>query len=122
MELTVNTTKTFENLLEAKKRITQHIGGTRSGKSYGIIQYLVVKALQEPQNITIVRRTVPSLKRSVIKDLKEIMLELGIWSNEQYNISDRVYQFSNGSLISFVNTDDAEKPNYITISFLTEHG
>ena len=109
MEITVNSTITFDNLLSAKKRITQHIGGTRSGKSYGIIQYLVVKALQEPQNITIVRRTVPSLKRSVIKDLKEIMLDLGIWSNEQYNISDRVYQFSNGSLISFVNTDDAEK-------------
>jgi len=109
MELTVNTTKTFENLLEANKRITQHIGGTRSGKTYGIIQYLIVKALQEPQNITIVRRTVPSLKRSVIKDFKEIMLDLGIWSNDSYNISDRVYSFSNGSLISFVNTDDAEK-------------
>ena len=109
MELTVNTTLTFDNLLSANKRITQHIGGTRSGKTYAILQYLIVKALQEPQNITIVRRTVPSLKRSVIKDYKEIMQELGIWSNESYNISDRVYQFSNGSLISFVNTDDAEK-------------
>ncbi len=109
MELTVNTTLTFDNLLSANKRITQHIGGTRSGKTYAILQYLIVKALQEPQNITIVRRTVPSLKRSVIKDYKEIMQELGIWSNESYNISDRVYSFSNGALISFVNTDDAEK-------------
>ncbi len=109
MELTVNTTTTFDNLLSANKRITQHIGGTRSGKTYAILQYLIVKALQEPQNITIVRRTVPSLKRSVIKDFKEIMQELGIWSNESYNISDRVYSFSNGALISFVNTDDAEK-------------
>ena len=109
MELTVNTTTTFDNLLSANKRITQHIGGTRSGKTYAILQYLIVKALQEPQNITIVRRTVPSLKRSVIKDFKEIMIGLGIWSNESYNISDRVYTFSNGALISFVNTDDAEK-------------
>ena len=109
MELTVDTTITFDNLLSANKRITQHIGGTRSGKTYAILQYLIVKALQEPQNITIVRRTVPSLKRSVIKDYKEIMQELGIWSNESYNISDRVYSFSNGALISFVNTDDAEK-------------
>ena len=109
MELTVNTTLTFDNLLSANKRITQHIGGTRSGKTYAILQYLIVKALQEPQNITVVRRTVPSLKRSVIKDFKEIMQDLGIWSNESYNISDRVYSFSNGALISFVNTDDAEK-------------
>ena len=109
MNIDINTTITFDNLLSAKKRITQHIGGTRSGKTYAILQYLIVKALQEPQNITIVRRTVPSLKRSVIKDYKEIMIDLGIWSNESYNISDRVYTFSNGSLISFVNTDDAEK-------------
>ena len=109
MNIDINTTITFDNLLSAKKRITQHIGGTRSGKTYAILQYLIVKALQEPQNITIVRRTVPSLKRSVIKDYKEIMIDLGIWSNESYNISDRVYTFANGSLISFVNTDDAEK-------------
>lgn len=109
MEITINTTQTFDNLLSAKKRITHHVGGTRSGKTYAILQYLIVKALQEPQNITVVRRTVPSLKRSVIKDFKEIMLDLEIWSSESYNISDRVYSFSNGSLLSFVNTDDAEK-------------
>ena len=109
MEVTINTTITFDNLLSAKKRITHHVGGTRSGKTYAILQYLIVKALQEEQNITVVRRTVPSLKRSVIKDFKEILLDLGIWSNDSYNISDRVYTFSNGSLLSFVNTDDAEK-------------
>lgn len=109
MELTIDTTVTFDNLLSAKKRITHHVGGTRSGKTYAILQYLIVKALQESQNITIVRRTVPSLKRSVIKDFKEIMIGLGIWDSDSYNISDRVYSFPNGSLVSFVNTDDAEK-------------
>ena len=72
MEVNINTTITFDNLLGAQKRITHHVGGTRSGKTYAILQYLIVKAIQEQQNITIVRRTVPSLKRSVIKDFKEI--------------------------------------------------
>ena len=45
--LTVNTTVTFDNLLGAKKRITHHIGGTRSGKTYAILQYRIVKALEE---------------------------------------------------------------------------
>ena len=109
MELTIDTTVTFDNLISSSKRITHHVGGTRSGKTYAILQYLIVKALQEPHNITVVRRTVPSLKRTLIKDFKEILTNLGIWSNESYNISDRVYQFSNGSLLSFVNTDDADK-------------
>ena len=109
MELTIDTTITFQNLLDARKRVTHHIGGTRSGKSYGIIQYLLVQALQQKQDISIVRKTVPTLKRSVIKDLKEIMVNLGIWSSDAYNISERVYSFDNGSTINFINTDDPEK-------------
>ena len=109
MEITIDTTITFQNLLDARKRVTHHIGGTRSGKSYGIIQYLVVQALQQRQDISIVRRTVPTLKRSVIKDLKEILTNLGIWDSSEYNISERLYTFSNGSTISFINTDDPEK-------------
>lgn len=109
MELTIDTTITFQNLLDARKRVTHHIGGTRSGKSYGIIQYLIVQGLQQKQEISIVRKTVPTLKRSVIKDLKEIMVNLGIWSSDAYNISERVYSFDNGSTINFINTDDPEK-------------
>lgn len=107
--LTIDTSVTFDNLLNAKKRITQHIGGTRSGKTYAILQWLIVRALQEKLDITVVRRTVPSLKRSVIKDFKDILTTLGIWETERYNISDRIFTFGNGSTISFINTDDPEK-------------
>ena len=109
MELTIDTSITFENLLDSRKRISHHIGGTRSGKTYGILQYLIVQALQQKQDISVVRKTVPSLKRTVIKDFKEIMTNLGVWKTDDFNISERVYTFSNGSTISFINTDDPEK-------------
>ena len=109
MNIDINTTITFDNLLSARKRITQHIGGTRSGKTYAILQYLIVQALQSRNDITVVRKTVPSLKRSVIKDFKDIMVELGIWDTNSYNISDRIYTFTNASTINFLNTDDPEK-------------
>lgn len=107
--LTIDTTITFDNLLNANKRVTQHIGGTRSGKTYAILQWLIVRAIQETLDVTIVRRTVPSLKRSVIKDFKDILTTLGIWETERYNISDRIFTFGNGSTLSFINTDDPEK-------------
>ena len=66
MEVTINTTVTFENLLESKQRVSQHIGGTRSGKTYAILQFLIVRGLESPQTITVVRRTIPSLKRTII--------------------------------------------------------
>ena len=108
MEVKINTTLTFENLLESHSRVTQHIGGTRSGKTYAILQYLIVKSIENPQTITIVRKTIPSLKRTVIKDFKDILNGLGIWKDEQYNISDRVWSY-NGATIQFISTDDAEK-------------
>ena len=108
MEVKINTTLTFENLLESKSRVTQHIGGTRSGKTYAILQYLIVKSIENPQTITIVRKTIPSLKRTVIKDFKDILNGLGIWKESDYNISDRVWTY-NGATIQFISTDDAEK-------------
>ena len=109
MNITIDTTVTFDNLLNARERVTQHIGGTRSGKTYAVLQWLVVRGLQERLDITIVRKTVPSLKRTVIKDFKEILLNIGIWNDTDFNISDRIYHFNNGSTINFLNTDDAEK-------------
>jgi len=109
MNIEINTTITFDNLISARKRVTQHIGGTRSGKTYAILQYLIVQGLQSPTDIVVVRKTVPSLKQTVIKDFKNIMVGLGIWDTEAYNISDRLYTFHNGSTINFLNTDDPEK-------------
>ena len=108
MEVVINTTVTFENLLESKSRVTQHIGGTRSGKTYAILQFLIVEALKTQQAITIVRRTIPSLKRTVIKDFTDILKSIGVWKEDDFNISDRIYRLG-GSTIQFVNSDDPEK-------------
>ena len=108
MEVNINTTITFENLLESNQRVTQHIGGTRSGKTYAILQFLIVKGLESTQTITIVRRTIPSLKRTVIKDFTDILKGIGVWRDDDWNISDRIYKLGN-STIQFVNSDDPEK-------------
>lgn len=108
MEVTIDTTITFEHLLESKSRVTQHIGGTRSGKSYGILQFLIVRALESTQTITIVRKTIPSLKRTLIKDFSDILKGLNLWNEDGFNISDRVYRLGS-STIQFVNSDDPEK-------------
>ena len=108
MEVNINTTVTFENLLESNSRVTQHIGGTRSGKTYAILQFLIVQALERRQTITIVRRTIPSLKRTVIKDFKDIISDIGIWNENDFNISDRIYKLGESN-VQFINSDDPEK-------------
>jgi phage terminase large subunit len=121
MNLEINTTVTFENLLDSKSRITQHIGGTRSGKTYAVLQFLIVKAIENKETITIVRKTIPSLKRTVIKDFKDILQGLNIWKDENFNITDRLYNLYD-STIQFVSTDDADKLRGIksSIAFFDE--
>lgn len=109
MQLQINSTLTYQNLIDSTKRVSQHIGGTRSGKTYAILQYLLVEALRSRKEITIVRKTVPSIKRSVFKDWKDILSKLGVWSEDRFKGADRVYMFPNGSSVVFLNTDNPEK-------------
>ena len=89
-------------------RVVHNIGGTRSSKSYSALQYCIVEALQTPTIITIVRKTIPSLKRTIMKDFKDILTNLGIWNDDDFNVTDRTWTY-NGSTIQFISTDDAEK-------------
>ena len=109
MNLEINTTITYQNQADSQTRVTHHIGGTRSGKTWAILQWIIVQALQSKQEVTIVRKTIPSLKRTVMKDFKDVMQLIGLWNENEFNISDRIYTLYNGSTIQFISTDDAEK-------------
>jgi len=108
VNIEINTTITFQHLLDSKHRVTHHIGGTRSGKTFGILQYLIVEAIKEAQTITIVRRTIPSTKRTVIKDFIDILKSIDVWRDDNWNVSDRTYKLQD-SLVQFINSDDPEK-------------
>jgi phage terminase large subunit len=117
MQLEIKTSITFDNLLKSKHRVIHNIGGTRAGKSYAILQYLIVKAIENTENITIVRKTIPSLKRTVMKDFIDILKSLNIWSETDFNITDRIWTYKD-SIIQFISTDDAEKLRGVKSSIL----
>lgn len=109
MELHIETTKTFQNCMNSTKRIQLHQGSARSGKSFAILQFLIVEALKNKTLISIVRKTFPALRTSALRDFKEIMSELGLWDDERYMATEKVYTFDNGSQIEFFSVDSAEK-------------
>ena len=118
MNLEVNTTITYQHQEDTTTRVTHHIGGTRSGKTWALIFWCIVKALSNKETITIVRKTIPSLKRTVMKDFKDIMQSLGVWNENDFNISDRIYTFYTDSVIQFISTDDADKLRGLKSSIL----
>ena len=116
MQLNIRTSKTFTDIINGP-RISILQGGTRSGKSYSAVQYLIVKALEEPNlMISIVRKSFPSLRISTLRDFKGIMKELDLWDEESWRASENSYMFSNGSIIEFLSIQDGERRKEITYS------
>jgi phage terminase large subunit len=109
MIVDVKTTKVFSFLEESKKKITVMQGGTRSGKTYNIIQWLIIKYLNEENRVlSICRLTRPSLKGTVMRDFFEILQKYGIYDEKNYSKSEHTYRLGT-NIIEFLNLDDAQK-------------
>ena len=59
----------FYDLIESNKRFRVHQGGTRSGKTFAVCQYItyLLTTSTEPLIISIVRKTLPAAKGSVFR-------------------------------------------------------
>jgi len=77
----IQTTEIYEMLENnMDKRLLLFQGSARSGKTYNILIWLVIHLLQHPdKTLSIVRKTLPALKGSVLRDLKEILEALEIY-------------------------------------------
>jgi len=90
-------------------KIITNQGGTRSGKTYSIIQLLIQIAQKEKCVISIVSKTLPHLKRGAIRDFQKIMTDWNCFEEKSFNKSELIYRFSNGSFIEFFSADDSAK-------------
>jgi phage terminase large subunit len=108
----VQTTKVFEELLhsdEINKRIVVAQGGSRSGKTYNILIYWIVKLLQEEgKTLSIVRKTLPSLKNSVLKDLMDVLEKFGLYDPTKWHKQEGYFQLGTNT-INWFSVDEPQK-------------
>lgn len=111
-ELVLDVTKVFDKNLNAYMdgyRFIINQGGSRSSKTYSICQLLLYIAIQQKVTISVVRKSLPSLKASVMKDFFEILQTHKLYNPNNHNKTDNIYDFGNGSEIRFFSTDDEQK-------------
>lgn len=88
------------------KTIIVHEGGSRSGKTFNVTLFLINLALKNSNiEISVCSQSLPHLKRGALKDFETIIMQSGIYAEEQYNKTDRKYTFKNGSYIEFFGVD-----------------
>ena len=74
----INTTTNFQFVYDNYKTTRGFLleGGSRSGKTYSIIQFLVVYCLSNNgKTITIARDTLANLKATVLPDFQKILMK-----------------------------------------------
>ena len=88
-----------------------HQGGTRSGKTYSIIQVLCEFAYLNANKgvvIAIVRKTYPSLRATVLRDFMEILRNVGWYDESMHNRSESTYNL-HGNMFEFFSVDQPQK-------------
>ena len=109
----IQTTIVFERLLESdtlNKRIVVAQGGSRSGKTYNILIYWIYKLLNEKKKtLSIVRKTLPSLKNSVLKDLVQVLESFEIYDPTKWHKQEGFYELPNGNIINWFSVDEPQK-------------
>lgn len=101
----------FYDLKSSTARLRVHQGGTRSGKTYAVCQYLIwlLTESKEPLVISIIRKTLPALKGSVQRDFLEIAEAVGMYDNgANLNKVEGHFTYSN-HLVEFLSVDTPQK-------------
>jgi len=106
----IQTNVVFKHLERSSKRIIVEQGGTRSGKTYNILIWLIVSyALRNKgKTITLCRKTYPSLRASAMRDFIGILMNLNLYDENLHNKSNSEIML-NGNLVEFIGMDQPQK-------------
>lgn len=95
-------------------RIEVYYGGAGSGKSYGALQKILLKAMKYKRRVLITRKVGTSIKDSVWCLMLELITAVGLYDCCEINKTDREIKLPNGSVFLFKGLDDPEKIKSIT--------
>lgn len=105
----IQTNPIFFWTAHSDKPIVVHQGGTSSGKTYTIIQYLLYEACDNNDYvITVVGQDIPNLKAGAYRDAEKIIYTDPYFVNAlvSHNKSERIFTFKSGSKVEFNSYSD----------------
>lgn len=102
----------FEVLTDYSHFTEVHYGGGSSGKSHGVVQKVLLKALQDwkhPRKILWLRKVGATIADSLFQDVKSCLIDFKVWGLCEWNKTDNRVTLPNGSVFLFKGMDNSEK-------------
>ena len=98
------------NAYKKNYRIVANKGGTRSGKTWSVLQLLLTIATHERVLISVVSESVPHLRRGALRDFERILDKAGVVEEQHYqrNRTENTFNFGR-SKIEFFSADNYTK-------------
>lgn len=102
----------YDHLFDYDTFTEVHYGGASSGKSHGVFQKIVIKALKDwkkPRKILVLRKVGATVRDSVFADVQATLSYFGILNMCKVNMSAFRIELPNGAEFIFKGMDNAEK-------------
>lgn len=99
----------FPYLQDYSHKTEVYFGGAGSGKSFFIVQKLILKAINHKRKILVVRKTLASQKDSCWRLVMDTLSKWGIYELCDVRITDYSITLPNGSVFLFKGIDDPER-------------
>jgi phage terminase large subunit len=108
-QLKIKGTRILDEMLVTDKRFILNVGGSRSSKTFSIMQYILIYCIKNHDKvISIARKTFPSLRLGAYREFIEMLKFYGIYKSENHNKTNNFY-ILNGNTIQFISIDQSQK-------------
>jgi phage terminase large subunit len=107
----IKATAVLDKLLKSEKRFILSVGSSRSSKTYSVYQYVLLYCIKnkgKKKLVSMIRRSFPSLKRSLLREFILFLDELGLYSEKIHNKSSQIIEVF-GCYVEFFSLDNFEK-------------
>lgn len=103
-------TTAIDKIRKMKARIRVIPGGSSAGKTFAILPILADMCIKTPDlSVSVVSENHPHLRRGAIRDFINIMKMTNRFNPANWNKTNSIYTFSNGSFIEFFGADEPDK-------------
>ena len=109
MNQKIKTNIVYDHLVDSKKKIIVEQGGTRSGKTFNILIWILDYCTRNlDKTVTIVRKTFPALRGTVMRDFFDILKKYNLYFEELHSKTTHEY-FINTNRVEFISLDQPTK-------------